>query len=664
MTEQPGRSSQAAPLPPLADTSEDGRSWYQVQPLSHRPPLPHRFWAYAALAYLVPVALQVLVPEDPLRADELVWLVTLVPAFVLAMHYGLRGALVALLAGTTLFSVVQFVVATNFAPDDWRITVPIYVAYSTLAISVGWLSEQLHRYYRRAEETIQVEKAYLERLFESAPEAIVILSPDDRIQRANTAFLDLFGYTMDEVRHRTINELIVPVHLREEARRLTEGVAEGEPVRIETVRKRSDGTMVDVSISGSPVRVGGGAVAIYGIYRDITERKRAEQALKAKEERYRRLVDDNPGFICSHDLEGDILSVNPAAAHTIGVPQDKLRGKRLDSFLVPDARARFDQYLEHVQLDGTARGTFRLLRPDGEERIVAYRNVLHQDDEGEGYVVCHGQDITDQVRAEERLELALAEADATNRAKSRFLEHLSLEFRNPLNAVLGFSGVLLDKGKSISEQERDFVERIRSNGIQLLNLIDQIMDLSKVQVGSIRMDFESTDVGELVSEVMEELEPRVRGRDLELTAVIPEETVPIDADPRRLKQILVNLTGNAIKFTASGTVKLEVLPNPDTKRPVRIDVSDTGVGIPPERLETIFEPFEQTTADLQESYRGVGLGLSVSKSLCEIMGFQLDVRSEVGKGTTFSVVIPTSDQVRMARESQAHVTLEQSGTDD
>jgi len=130
------------------------RSWIKntldLQPVSHRPPLTSRFWVYSASAFLLPVVAQIVMPEDPGLTDELVWLVTLVPAFLLSLHYGIRGAFVALMMGTALFVVVQAVVAFNFTPDDWRITVPIYVAYGTLAISVGWLSEQLHGYYRRA----------------------------------------------------------------------------------------------------------------------------------------------------------------------------------------------------------------------------------------------------------------------------------------------------------------------------------------------------------------------------------------------------------------------------------------------------------------------------------------------------------------------------------
>jgi signal transduction histidine kinase len=130
------------------------RSWIKntldLQPVSHRPPLTSRFWVYSASAFLLPVVAQIVIPEDPGLTDELIWLVTLVPAFLLSLHYGIRGAFVALMMGTALFVVVQAVVAFNFTPDDWRITVPIYVAYGTLAISVGSLSEQLHGYYRRA----------------------------------------------------------------------------------------------------------------------------------------------------------------------------------------------------------------------------------------------------------------------------------------------------------------------------------------------------------------------------------------------------------------------------------------------------------------------------------------------------------------------------------
>ncbi len=124
-------------------------AFLEPEPMMHRPSLSPRFWVYSSAAYLVPVVAQVVFPEDPTHTDELIWLVTLVPAFLLALHYGLRGALAALLMGTALFSVVQFVVAVNFTPDDWRITMPTYLSYGVLAISVGWLSQQLHTHYQR-----------------------------------------------------------------------------------------------------------------------------------------------------------------------------------------------------------------------------------------------------------------------------------------------------------------------------------------------------------------------------------------------------------------------------------------------------------------------------------------------------------------------------------
>ena len=232
-------------------------------------------------------------------------------------------------------------------------------------------------------------------------------------------------------------------------------------------------------------------------------------------------------------------------------------------------------------------------------------------------------------------------AEAASRAKSEFLSRMSHELRTPLNAIIGFANVLRkNPAGELSERSLIHLMRIRANGEHLLRLINDILDLAKVEAGRDQISFGTVDLGTLVQEVMAELEGRVVGRDdedrLALRAVVPARLSIIESDALRLKQIIINLVGNALKFTARGSVTVHVVADA-AHTPVRIDVVDTGIGIPADRLGAIFEAFEQADCDTSRRYGGTGLGLAISSSLAKLLGYRIGVSSVVGEGSTFSV---------------------------
>ena len=367
----------------------------------------------------------------------------------------------------------------------------------------------------RAQEELEVQKAYLERLFESAPEAIVVLDEEGRVARMNDEFTRTFGWPREEALGSAIEELIVPEDRRAEARTWQDRVARGQNVGYETIRRRKDGTTIDVSVLGTAIDLERGRTALYEIYRDITARKRAEEELRQAKEA----------------------------------------------------------------------------------------------------------------------------AEEATRAKSEFLATMSHELRTPLNSVIGFANVLLKRaGDALDERGRGFLERIRENGLHLLDLINEILDLSKIEAGRMSVDLEEVDLEELVEETVDQFRGPVLDRDLELKAELPGPLEPIRTDRGKLKQILINLIGNAVKFTDRGRITVRVVAAGEA-RPVRIEVEDTGIGIPPDRLRKIFEAFEQAETGTARTYGGTGLGLAISSSLCRLLGYDLTVESEVGEGTCFSVVL-------------------------
>jgi signal transduction histidine kinase len=230
-------------------------------------------------------------------------------------------------------------------------------------------------------------------------------------------------------------------------------------------------------------------------------------------------------------------------------------------------------------------------------------------------------------------------AEAASRAKSEFIARMSHELRTPLNSIIGFSNVLLrDRADALGDDGRTYLERVRDNGMHLLRLIDDLLDVARIEAGRVRIDRSSIELVSLVRDVVGGFEEDARRRELALTCELSPEPVWIEADPLRMRQVLVNLVGNALKFTAQGSVTVRACGDPTP----HVDVIDTGIGISADRHAAIFEPFEQADSGTSRRYGGTGLGLTISRSLCELMGFRLTLSSEAGVGSTFSVVIPRS----------------------
>lgn len=373
---------------------------------------------------------------------------------------------------------------------------------------------------RSIAKELEREKAYLNHLFEDAQEAIVFCGLDGKILRINQEFTAMFGFTPEETLGNKVDELIASEEdFYREACALTKDTAMGRKISLETERFRKDGTKIWVSLLSSPIVVNGEQVGIYGIYRDITDRKEAEEAL---------------------------------------------------------------------------------------------------------------------IKANERAEKARDAAETANKAKSQFLARMSHEIRTPMNSVIGFADMLLDT--KMNEEQADYLNMIIKSGEALLSLINEILDFSKIEAGELVFQNIDFDLEVTAFDVCGLIQPRLDHKKIEVICSIADD-VPafVKGDPGRFRQVLLNLMSNAAKFTSEGEIRLNINVEDEKfeKTKIHITVSDTGIGIPKDKQEIIFETFQQVDVTSTRKYGGTGLGLTICKQIARYLNGDVWVESEVGKGSKF-----------------------------
>jgi PAS domain S-box-containing protein len=393
-------------------------------------------------------------------------------------------------------------------------------------------------------------------------------------------------------------------------------------------------------------------------------RRRAEDALHRSEVRFRDLVEQSLGLICTHDLDGVILSINPAAAHALGYDPEEGIGANLRDFLSPSTRHLFDKYLQRIRQNTVDTGLMRVVTKDGVERIWMYRNVRITDATATPHVVGHALDITDRIaaeaalraseqnlkrahdelerRVEERtaqLRQAREEAEAANRLKDDFLAAVSHELRTPLTVILGW--VQLAKAGQVSaDRQAELLERIGRNAETLARLVNDLLDISRLASSRYALHLGEVSLVDVLESSIESLRPSADAKGVVIESRFAPDTGLVHGDATRLQQVVWNLLSNAVKYTAAGgTVSLST---ERTGSELEIRVRDTGQGISPEFLPHVFEPFRQASAGTTRTDAGLGLGLAIVRHLVHLHGGTVRAESPgEGLGATFIVQLPS-----------------------
>lgn len=488
---------------------------------------------------------------------------------------------------------------------------------------------------RRSEKALRQSEERYHLLFESNPHPMFVYELESlSILDVNHAARKNYGYSRDEFLRLTLNDICAPEDLRAFLACAEQALPSPEPSNTGLHRKK-DGSMIDVEITSHPLTYEGKPVRLV-VATDITARKTAEEGLRRSEERFRQLVEGvNDYAIFMLDSEGLVSTWNSGAERIKGYKDPEILGKHFSCFYsTADIEAfKPQELLEIAKIEGHAISEGWRVRKNG-SRFWAYIVITALRDK-QGKLIGFSKiarDMTERKNIEEALLNAKEEAERTTKFKNQFLSTMSHELRTPLNAVLGFSDLLADERYgSLNDRQARYVSHINSAGKHLLKLISDILDLSKIEAGRMDVALEDVAVASAFGEVISALQPLAEKK----SQTLLRQSVPdlcVRADPVRLKQVLMNLVGNAVKFTPAGG-RIELTARPLGGK-IRIEVRDNGPGIPQEEQHRVFEAFYRM-AQAGSSPEGTGLGLAIAASLVALHGDKLNVESAPGSGTCF-----------------------------
>lgn len=543
-------------------------------------------------------------------------------------------------------------------------------------------------YWRVLQRDLHARNEELQRLLQTMNEGFLISDENEAFLYVNDKFCEISGYAREELLNRRNEEVFAydDVSL-ETLRRQTALRVQNQRSTYEVKTKRKDGSPLILQVSAMPKfddtgsfrgaicvtvditerkaaeadllaerarlsqwveeRTASLQTATHALEQELAERKPIEKALRAAEEEYRTLFDNVPIGIYRSSLDGRQLRANPALAQLNGYASeeemlDGVKDIGSEWYVEPDRRLEFQRVL--TEEGSVSNFESEIYRHKTRERIwISESAILVRDAQGQPmYYQGTVQEITTRKKIEEEQARLITQFAKVARLKDEFLASMSHELRTPLNSILGMTEALQDEVYGdVTARQRKALTAIDASGRHLLSLINDILDLAKIESGQAELTYSTVDVEALCQSTLRLVQPTAEKKHVTLCATLDPAVKTMQADGRRLKQILLNLLSNAVKFTPdAGLIKLEVTGRQSDEPVVQFIVSDTGVGIPEEAIAHLFQPFIQVDSSLSRQYDGTGLGLALVYRMVEMHGGSVTVNSEVGQGSRFTVTLP------------------------
>jgi PAS domain S-box-containing protein len=473
-------------------------------------------------------------------------------------------------------------------------------------------------------------RAYAESLIKNAPDPVFVSDLEGKILQANDAVSQVLGFRPDELIEQSLSKFISAEETREFTAALREVVAKGVTRNARLNPRSASGEVIPTTLNASALRdLDGRVIGAIGILRDMRELDKARAYAES-------LIKFAPDPVFVSDLEGKILQANDAVSELTGFRPDEVIEQSLSRFISPEETREFTAALKEVVAKGVTRDARLNPRSASGETIATTLNASALRDVDGRVIGAIGI-----LRDMRELDKARQAAEIANRAKSQFLANMSHELRTPLNAIILYTELLRDEA---SDRHLDVflpdLKKIHGAAKHLLALINDVLDLSRIESGKLELHPETFDVSTLVRDVVTTIQPLAQKNANTLNVNCPEGIGSMHADPTKVRQSLFNLLSNACKFTEGGTVRLEVERDGSW---FNFRVIDTGIGITPEHLSNLFKPFSQVDPSATRRFGGSGLGLAITRHFSQAMGGDIAVESQPGVGSTFTIRLPAGD---------------------
>jgi len=494
---------------------------------------------------------------------------------------------------------------------------------------------------KQAQEKLESQRIFYEQILDNIPADIAVFDKEHHYLYVNPKRIsdpELRKWIVGKKDEDYIRKKNKPLSILKERRNVFNSVLESKQLKYwEEELKQPDGTSKFILRNMYPVINSHNEVDLvigYGV--DISKIKEIQQQITQSEKRYRDVIENSLAIITTHDLEGVFLTANPMVSKLYGYENDEVIGRSLKDFMLYEDKLLFDEnYLDKIKQNKEATGIFRVLHKNGNIVYSLYNNYLKEETGKEPYVIGFAVDITGRVLAEKELKVAKKITEELAQTKQNFLANMSHEIRTPMNAIIGMSRQL--QKTVLNKEQHNYLDTISNASENLLVIINDILDLSKLESGKLTFENIGFEPNQVIEKVLQVMTHKAEEKGLKLTNSFcdPKLFPVLLGDPYRINQILLNLVSNAIKFTAVGGVDIScnVLKENDTMQQVKITISDTGIGMEPSFLKNLFQKFIQEDESIARRFGGTGLGMSITKSLVDAMGGEILVESEKNHGT-------------------------------